>query len=84
MAHPTTLSPWYVVQKLKQAEYHDDVAEILYYAAPEEGVTGLFTDLRSRALIFTSIQSASRVAAAEGAEVRVLTTKEESAEFGRN
>lgn len=83
MSHPTTLSPWYVVFK----ESHD---ELIYfqsdYSDDIDVTTGQpypFSPLKRGALIYHSLASAKRVAAAEGAMVRVLVTEDEAKEFER-
>lgn len=53
-----------------------------YYCAAEEG-SRPFLAQKTRALLFSSLQSARSVAEAEVAEVRVLTSQEEAREFGR-
>lgn len=79
MSFPTTLSPWYVVQRITSRD------EMEYYrsdlAAPEESAT--FTNKRAFAMLFMNLQSAARVADAEAAEVRVLYSKDHAKEFGR-
>lgn len=88
MSFPTTLSPWYVVQRLgcdcnvAQAGVCECGGIMEYYTNADEGKT-LFQSDHRRAMLFMSLAQASRVAASEGAEVRVLATKEEAAEFGR-
>lgn len=87
MSFPTALSPWFVVLREHRGPttYDDDV--ILgqeYYTAVDGGASTAFQSDPKRAMLFMSLQAASRVAAAEGAWVRVLTTKEEAAEFGRD
>lgn len=81
VTHPTVLSPWYVVQQrnLLAAEEYEGV---LYYQSSENAAEAWTTDKR-RALLFMSLPSAARVASAEGAEVRVLTSKQEGEEFYR-
>ena len=83
MSQPTVLSPWFVVQRLNH-DFGTSVEDVQmeYYTSMEEGVI-TFQRSRTLAMLFMSLASAARVAAAEGAEVRVLTTKEESEEFGR-
>jgi hypothetical protein len=53
-----------------------------YYQHAEDG-DGLWTADKKVALLFMSLQQAARVAGAEAAEVRVLTTRDEAKEFGR-
>jgi len=83
VSQPTVLSPWYVVQRIfREHNMHPEDVCMEYYASMEEGTTTFQHD-KKRALLFMSLASAARVAAAEEAEVRALTTKEESEEFGR-
>lgn len=77
MSKPTVLSPWYVVQRM------DKDCFIEYYQSQEED-DNAFTKTKKQALLFASLGSAARVAEAEVAEVRVLTTAEEAKEFGRS
>lgn len=79
MSYPTPLSPWFVVYRAGKTP---DITE--YYRSPEnESDLSLFTPLAGLAMLFTNIQSAARVAASEGAMIRVLVTKEDAKEFGR-
>jgi len=87
VSQPTVLGPWYIVQRLMSEreaaeETNDNYPRVLYYTAMEDG-PAMFQTNKKRAMLFMSLGSASRVAAAEVAEVRVLTTKEEGEEFGR-
>lgn len=84
MSYPTILGPWYVVQRLVSNAHRREVeAEFIeYYTSMEEGEETWTPDTK-RAMIFMSLHSAVRVAAAEGAHVRVLTSKEEADEFAR-
>lgn len=77
------LSPWYVVFKSVpneliyfQSDYSDDIDA-------ETGRPYPFSPNTKGALIYHSLGSAKRVAAAEGAMVRVLTTADEAKEFER-
>ena len=86
MTFPTVLSPWFVVQRITPGDRQLDTGEFLEYYTAHEGddsVAGVFMTNAKYALLFTGLQSAARVAAAEGAHIRVLTTKEEAEEFGR-
>lgn len=77
--HPTPLNPFYVVYRTGS---RPDVTE--YYRSPEnEADIQLFTELPGLAMLFTNLQSAARVAASEGAQIRVLVSKEDAKEFGR-
>jgi len=81
MSFPTTLGPWFVVQRLR----YDDVDKILgqeFYQTDEEG-GAIWTPLKSEASLFMSLAAAARVAGALVGEVRALTTKEEAKEFNR-
>lgn len=82
MSYPTVLGPWFVVQRLNHNGL-DQPVYVEYYTALDEGVSEFQQD-KKRALLFSSLHSAARVASAEGAEVRVLSSKEEAEEFGRN
>lgn len=83
MSSPTTLAPWYVVFKVHngeliyfQSDYSDDIDE-------ETGRPYTFSPNERGALIYHSLASAKRVAAAEGAMVRVLLTEDDAKEFER-
>jgi hypothetical protein len=76
MSQPTVLSPWFIVQRLR-ADGHME-----FYQSAVEG-DGTFTTVRVFSMLFMSLQSASRVAEAEAAEVRALFNKEHAREFGR-
>jgi len=82
MSYPTTLGPWFVVQRISYSGL-DVPMFVEYYQHSEDG-DGLWTHDKKVALLFMSIQQAARVAQAETAEVRVLTTKEDAKEFGRS
>lgn len=87
MSYPTILSPWFVVQRLKSdGTISGDYVGMEYYTSVEEGGPTFQEGRRGGkkvALIFMSLHSATRVAASEGAEVRVLSSKAEMEEFGR-
>ncbi len=78
MNFPTVLSPWFVIQKVRTLSM---LGEMYYYSSSEGGTT--YEEDPKRATVFESLVHASRIALAEGAHVRVLTTKEEAKEFGR-
>lgn len=88
MSFPTVLSPWYVVWQPAVESVGGLATEAQYYeqraADDPEGllfsVSG-WTKNPREAMLFMSLHSAARVAHAEGAQVRVLTTKEEADEF---
>jgi hypothetical protein len=83
MSFPTVLSPWYAVyrQRLVHAAGPGDIE---FYRSPNAADdTEIFTEQRAMTMLFTNLQSAARVAASEGAMIRVLVTKEEGREFGR-
>lgn len=80
MSYPTVLGPWYIVQHCKTLTM---LGEMEYYTSMEDGVQ-TFQPKKKLAMLFMSLASAARVAASEGAEVRVLTSKEEAEEFGRS
>ena len=76
MSYPTILSPWYVVQKIRPT--------IQYYRnATVEDMQSVhvWADSEKDAMVFTSLQSAARVAKATAGEVRVLTSREDLEEF---
>ncbi len=95
MSYPTPMNPWYVVQRLAHgpSTYEDEViVGVEFYVSevevpvvdpettvlrPEQG----FTQKRHEAMIFTNLLNAARVAKIEGAEVRVLTSRDELSEF---
>ena len=84
MSRPTVLGPWFVVQRLKDdGSVSGDYVGMDYYTAMADGTTTFSMD-KHRTLLFMSLASAARVAIAETAEVRVLTTQEDAAEFGRD
>lgn len=72
---PTVLSPWYVVQKLMGPMFSPQ-----FYRVEEDGTPAL-TNNSHEAMLFMSLQSAVRVAKGVAGEIRVLTTKDELAEF---
>jgi hypothetical protein len=81
MSYPTTLGPWFVVQRLR----YDDVDKILgqeFYQHADEGQE-LWTNNKKDACLFMSLQAASRIAEGVVGEVRVLTSKVHAEEFGR-
>lgn len=83
MSFPTLLSPWYVVQKMKSdGTISGDYLGLEYYTSQEEADRSFQTDPR-KAMLFMSLPAAARVASSEGAEIRVLTSKEEANAFGR-
>lgn len=77
MSYPTVLAPWYVVQQMRTLGM---AGEMLYYRTDEEGKT-VWTDNPHEAMLFMSLHSAARVAGATAGHVRVLTTKDDLAEF---
>jgi len=88
MSYPTPLGPWFVVQRLN---YGDETiagggpptdVHMEYYQHAEDGDEMWIRDKR-RALLLMSIQQAARIAEAETAEVRCLSSKKEAQEFGR-
>lgn len=85
MSFPTILGPWYVVQRLFRDPHSSNPDGVVpeYYTAREDDAVAIFQKDPKRAMLFMSLASAARVALAEGAEVRVLTSKEEAQEFGR-
>jgi hypothetical protein len=79
MSFPTVLSPWYIVQQQVEGERGLEGGTVYYRNDPEGA--GTWTSHASMAMLFMSLQAASRIAHALGAEVRVLTTKEDLAPF---
>jgi hypothetical protein len=82
VSFPTVLGPWFVV--VRETTYDDDV--ILgqeFYTAIDGGASKTFQTDPKIAMLFMSLHAAARVAAAEVAWVRVLTSKEDAEEFGR-
>lgn len=81
MSHPTVLSPWFVVQRLR------DDGHVEYYQSPDECALNhgdtTFTTKRTFSMLFMSFQSAARVADATAGEVRALFNREHAHEFGR-
>ena len=75
MNYPTVLSPWFAVQRL------DKKGKLEYYHSVEDGEP--FRSTKGTSMLFTTLQSASRVALAEVAEVRVIFDKDGANEFGR-
>ena len=73
----SVMSPYYIVQNVVEEHI------ISYYIAPEEAYEKTFSKNKKLVLLFTSLQSASRVADSTDAEVRVLYNKEHLKEFGR-
>jgi hypothetical protein len=76
------LGPWFVVQRINYSGL--DVPLFMEYYQHAEDGDDMWTPNKKVALLFMSIQQAARVAQAETAEVRVLTTKEEAKEFDRS
>lgn len=90
MNRPTLLSPWYAVQKLIDPEVDGylpdgapDLYTIEYYTAMEADLGVTFHRDPKKAMLFMNLQSAARVAHAEGAEVRVLYDEAGAKEFDR-
>ncbi len=83
MSFPTVLSPWFVVQRLRDIDpINTDYVGMEYYTSMEDGGP-TWTQNKHLAMLFMSLGSAARVANGEVAEVRVLTMKEEAKLFGR-
>lgn len=78
MSFPTTLGAWYVCQRLR-----DDGTMEYYTSQEDSGEKELFTPRKAFALLFMSLASAVRVAEGTVAEVRVLTSRADAKEFGR-
>lgn len=83
MSFPTPLNPWYVVQRLTTTA--EPTVEMSYAVSnyDQDDSTAMFSTNKKDALLFMSLASAARVALSEGAEVRVLTTKDATKEFSR-
>jgi hypothetical protein len=88
VSFPTIMGPWYVVQRIVYGlgrDQRDDfgIRHIDYFTSSEES-DQVFQREKKLALLFMSLQSATRVAESEGAEIRVLYNKEHAEEFGRS
>ena len=82
MSYPTVLGPWYVVQRMKSdGTISGDYVGMEYYTMADEET--MWTEDKKRAMIFATLQQASRIAESEVAEVRVLMCKAEAEEFDR-
>lgn len=81
MDTPTISHPWYVIQRLYLGTLDQHME---YYVSAQDSMSNaMFTKDKNQAMIFNILQFAARTASAEKAEIRVLTSKEEAAEFGR-
>jgi len=92
--NPSVLSPYFVVQQLKY-DMNDQPYEMRFYKSnvetplvgdpetPKLVEVDPFTKDKFEAMLFTNLHAAVRVARSEGAEVRVLTSKEDLTEFRR-
>lgn len=80
MSYPTTLGPWFVVQRL--IHENDVILGLEYYQHSDDGEELWVRDPKL-ALLFMSLQSAARVADSTEAQVRVLTSRDNAKEFGR-
>ena len=78
MSVPTVLNPQYVVQRAKKPGVME-----YFRSSTNEGETELFIEQRALAMVFYSLNAAARVAKVEAAEIRVLVSAEDAAEFGR-
>lgn len=85
MSFPSVLSPWYVVQRLVRDPnpMEDTILGVEYFTNQDDGTT-MFQPDKARAAIFATVQSASRVADVEEAEVRTLYSKDHAKEFKRD
>lgn len=95
MSFPTPLSPWFVVQRLDRKDVDDDYSMEYYVSdvetsenqmatygttvVPADGTN--FSTNKQLAMVFMNLVVAARVARSEGAEIRVLTSKEDAREF---
>ena len=76
MTAPTILSPWYVVQRFRSVAM---LGQLEFYRMSDEG--SYWSENEKDALLFMSLQSAVRIADAEGAHVRVLASEAHLKEF---
>ncbi len=80
---PSVLSPWYVVQRLQDSY----TPSMEYFVSPESSKeveeANSFTPDKRRAMLFQTLQSATRVAEAADADIRVLYDKKHMKEFNR-
>jgi len=77
---PSKLSPVFVIQRFRAETLHK-IAGIEYYDLM--GDTGKeWNGDPKKAYFFESIVQAARVAASEGAEIRVLVSDKDAKEFG--
>lgn len=74
----STLNPWFVVYREGERGHTE-----YFTTGVVEDDKATFTERKAFAMLFTNIQSAARVAAAEVGMIRALVTKDEAAEFGR-
>jgi hypothetical protein len=79
MSHPTMLSPWFIVQRVR-VDKEIDASYVEYWTSDGEG-TLAWSRNPHQAMLFMGLQSAARVAEAEVAEVRVLYNKDGLREF---
>lgn len=78
MSFPTSLSPWFVVQRMGKNGHME------FYRMPNNDEDKeLFTQVKGLAMCFTNLSSAARIATVEVAEIRALASKEDAKEFGR-
>lgn len=82
MTLPSLHSPWFVVQRVVGLDCMDSDAYVEYYTSMEDDEKTFSSDAK-RAMLFAALTSASRVAEAEGAEIRVLRNEADAKEFGR-
>lgn len=73
----TPLNPYFVVQRFDLAK---EMKGMEFYATEDDG-SGGFVEDPYRALLFTSLTSASFVAQAEAAEVRAIASESDYEEF---
>jgi len=83
MSGPTLLSAWYVVGVFGGGHVGaDEMGCYAYYTTIDDG-TPAWTDVPERAMIFTSLHSASRVADDEGGDIFVVWNKAQLKKWGR-
>ncbi len=75
MTFPTSLSPWFVVQRTA------DLDETVEYYTNDGTGSESWSKNPKQAMLFMSLSGAARVADAEGAIIRVLYSKEGAREF---
>ena len=80
MSKPTVLAPWYVVTRQRDDFPPYEAPYPVWYVA-QEGDTEPWSSDRTKAMLFTSLHSAHRVARASGAYVVVLVDEKDYNEY---